>query len=103
MADKGLARMDRRQTNGMDCATRAVSIRGPRLHSVNIKDYARRGRPLGRANERGGRMKFVAFRYASEVRVMARWFFAIVVLALGVAGCQTSYPLTPLIEKTADY
>jgi len=55
------------------------------------------------ANERGGRMKSVAFRYASEVTAMARWFIAIGVLTLGVAGCQTPYPAAPVVAATPDY
>src|SRR5437773_9397178 len=48
-------------------------------------------------------MKSVAFRYASEFRAMIRWFIAIGVLALGVAGCQTPYPPAPFSATTADY
>src|SRR5437773_7001936 len=48
-------------------------------------------------------MKSVAFRYASEFRAMIRWFIAIGVLALGVAGCQTPYPPAPVSATTADY
>ena len=46
-------------------------------------------------------MKSVAFRYASEVAAMTRWFIAIGVLALGVAGCQTPYPPAP-VSATKD-
>src|SRR5881227_3240006 len=48
-------------------------------------------------------MKSVAFRYASEVRAMARWSVAIGVLALGVVGCQTPYPPAPVTAATPDY
>src|SRR5438105_5359837 len=48
-------------------------------------------------------MKSVAFRYASEVAAMIRWFMAIGVLALGVAGCQTPYPPAPVTAATPDY
>jgi polysaccharide export outer membrane protein len=48
-------------------------------------------------------MKSVAFRYASGVPSIIRWFMAIVLLALCVAGCQTPYPPAPVSATTADY
>ena len=48
-------------------------------------------------------MKSVAFRYASEVRAMIRWFIAIGVVALAVGGCQTTYPPAPVTATTAGY
>jgi polysaccharide export outer membrane protein len=48
-------------------------------------------------------MKSVAFRCVSEVAAMTRWFIAIGVVALGVAGCQTPYPPAPVTAATPDY
>src|SRR5438067_1515450 len=78
-------------------------MREPRLHSVTISDHARRARRRAGANERGRRMKSIAFRDASAVSMMIRCFVTTAALVLCIAGCQTPYPAAPVSAATPDY